>query len=249
MTETATTRPTGPRRPAPTASVRRVVVWLTIGSFGIAALMGILALLGQGALGEREGQVLLTTLVVGCTSVAMLCYLATAGTRVQWVGAAGGVVVLLPATIALLLIWNEGVWDTETTLKTFGIGLVVAATLAQLSLLLGVAAERRRLQLVLWPTVALAVGLAGLVVAMILAEPEADGVYRVLGILAILDVLGTITTLALAVFGNRAAGEPGAPVRIPATLEAGLTAAAQHDGRSRDDVVAEALEEWLARSR
>ena len=78
-----------------TAPVRRIVVWLTIGSFSIAALMGILALLCGGAFGEREGQVLLTTLVVGVTSVAMLCYLATAGTRVQAVGVVGGIVVLV----------------------------------------------------------------------------------------------------------------------------------------------------------
>ena len=72
-----------------TAPVRRLVVFLTIGSFSIAALMGVIALLGGGSFGEREGQVLMTTLIVGTTSVAMLCYLATSGTRFQVVGASG----------------------------------------------------------------------------------------------------------------------------------------------------------------
>lgn len=246
MTDTAApSRPTAPRNTS-TAPVRRVVVWLTLGSFSIAALMGIIALLGGGAFGEREGQVLLTTLVVGCTSVAMLCYLATAGSRFQVVGAVGGVAVLLPASIALLLIWNSDAWDTEGALKTFGIGLTIALTLAQLSLLLGVAGDRRRLQAVLWPTVALAVGLAGLITTLILTEPTGDAVFRTLGIIAILDVLGTLTTLALAVFGNRRPDEPGAAVRVPPRLEAALGAAVRDSGRSRDDVVAEALEEWLS---
>lgn len=247
MTDTAApSRPTAPRNTS-TAPVRRVVVWLTLGSFSIAALMGIAALLGGGPFGEREGQVLLTTLVVGCTSVAMLCYLATAGSRFQVVGAVGGVAVLLPAAIALLLIWNSDAWDTEGALKTFGIGLTIALTLAQLSLLLGVAGERHRLRAVLWPTVALAVALAGLITTLILIEPTGDAVFRTLGIIAILDVLGTLTTLALAVFGNRRPDEPGAAVRVPPRLEAALGAAVRDSGRTRDDVVAEALEEWLDR--
>lgn len=247
MTETATpSRPAAPRTTS-TAPVRRIVVWLTLGSFSIAALMGIIALLGGGPFGEREGQVLLTTLVVGCTSVAMLCYLATAGSRFQVVGAVGGVAVLLPAAIALLLIWNSDAWSTDGTFKTFGIGLTIALTLAQLSLLLGVAGDRRRLQAVLWPTVALAVALAAIITSMILTEADSDLGFRTLGIIAILDVLGTLTTLALAVFGNRRSDEPGAAVRVPRQLEAALGAAVRDSGRTRDDVVAEALEEWLGR--
>lgn len=231
-----------------TAPVRRIVVWLTIGSFSIAALMGIVALLGGGAFGRREGQVLLTTLVVGVTSVAMLCYLATAGSRFQTVGVVGGVVVLVPATQALLLVWDEGSWDTEAFFKVFSTGLTVAATLAQLALLLAVAGDRRRLRWVLWPTVALAVGVAGVIITVILTEADSDLSARILGVMAILDVLGTLTTLALAIFGNRAADEPGAPVRIPHRLEAPLAAAASGSGRSRDEVVAEALDAWFARS-
>lgn len=234
--------------PHPAAPVRRLVVALTIGSFSIAALMGIVALLGGGSFGEREGQVLMTTLVVGVTSVAMLCYLATSGSRFQVVGAVGGVLVLLPATQALLLVWNESSWDGDAFFKIFGVGITLAATLAQLSLLLGVAGGRRRLQAVLWPTVALAFGVAGTICSMVLLETGGDNTLRLLGVMAILDVLGTVTTLALAIFGNRAPDEPGVPVRIPARLEAPLAAAVAGSGRTRDDVVAEALDAWLART-
>ena len=62
-----------------TAPIRRWIVRLTIGSFSVAALMGIVALLGGGEFGETEGRILLTTLLVGVVSIAVLCYLATAG--------------------------------------------------------------------------------------------------------------------------------------------------------------------------
>ena len=57
---------------------RRIVVILVIGSFSVAALLGIIALLGGGELGETEGKVLLTTVIVGVESIAVLCYLAVA---------------------------------------------------------------------------------------------------------------------------------------------------------------------------
>ncbi len=234
--------------PRPAAPVRRLVVGLTIGSFSVAALMGIVALLGGGAFGEAEGQVLLTTLVVGVTSVAMLCYLAAAGTRYQAVGAVGGILVLLPATQALLLVWNQSSWDDEAFFKLFGVGITLAATLAQISLLLGVAGGLRRLRAVLWPTVALATGVAGVICSMVLFESGGDGTFRLLGVMAILDVLGTVTTLALAVFGNRASDETGAPVGIPTRLEAPLAAAVAGSGRTRDEIVAEALDSWLGRA-
>ena len=76
-----------------TAPIRRWIVRTTIGSFSLAALLGIVALLGGGEFGETEGQILLTTLLVGVVSIAVLCYLATAGRRSQPLGIAGGVSV------------------------------------------------------------------------------------------------------------------------------------------------------------
>ncbi len=79
-----------------TRQVRKVVVRLTIGSFSVAALLGIAALLAGGRFGETEARILLTTLLVGVVSIAVLCFLATAGKRFQLVGVAGGVTVLVP---------------------------------------------------------------------------------------------------------------------------------------------------------
>ena len=44
---------------------------------------------------------------------------------------------------------------------------------------------------------------AVIVSGMILGEIDADDIWRVLGIAAILDVLGTLVTIALAKFGER----------------------------------------------
>lgn len=67
--------------PAPTFPLRRVVLYVVIGSFAIAALMGIAALLTGGAFGETEGKILLTTLATGLSALAVLCCLATFDSR------------------------------------------------------------------------------------------------------------------------------------------------------------------------
>lgn len=227
-----------------TAPFRRLVVNLTIGSFSIAALMGVIALLGGGSFGEREGQILVTTLITGTTSLAMLCYLATAGTRFQPVGVIGGIVVLLPFAVALILVWGDN-WDSGLW-RTFGVGATLAATLAQVSLLLALAGSRPRVRVALWSTVALASMVAVIVSGMIVADDGSDSLLRLLGVLAILDVLGTVITLALALFGKRGADQPGAAVRIPARLEQQVAEAATSTGTTRDQVVAEALERYFA---
>ena len=245
------------------APVRRAILAVTIGSFSIAALMGITALLAGGSFGETEAKVLLTTLIVGCASVCVLCYLATGGTPYQVVGVAGGAAVLVPVTTALMLVWRD--WDlfdgpTEAVWKSFGVGTVVAATLAQMSLLLGLAWARRSLALLLWPTLALAAVFAVLVSFMILNEAEDGGLWRVLGVIAILDVLGTVVTAAMAKFGGRAEGPErpaaaapgwspsGLSVSLPDQLAAAIEQRSRETGRSPANLVAEAVESYLATS-
>ncbi len=232
----------------PTAPIRTVIVRLTIGSFSLAALMGVIALIGGGEFGATEGRILLTTLLVGVVSVAVLCYLATAGTPFQVVGVAGGLTVLVPLVSALLLIWGD--WENEPAEwvgKTFGVGVVVAATLAQASLLLVLGGRARRLvRRLLVGTLVMAAVLAGLISYLILG-PEPDGPYfRVLGVVAILDVLGTVVVAALTRFGaGEVASASGTTLTIPAELAARLDAHVARTGRPRDEVVAVAVERYL----
>ncbi|MGD9960309.1 hypothetical protein [Nocardioides sp.] len=229
------------------SSLRRIIVAVTIGSFSIAALMGVIALLGGGPFGELEGRVLLTTLIVGTTSVAVLCYLGTGETPYQAVGVLGGVVVLVPLSTALWMVWADFDDASEPLWKTFGVGLVLAATLAQASLLLALAGKVPSLRWLLLATLACASALAAIVSVLIVGEGgDDDTIFRVIGILAILDVLGTVICIALGVFGrNRQPAERGMQVVLPADLSVRLAARAAETGRSTDDLLVEAAERYL----
>jgi hypothetical protein len=233
-----------------TSTFRRVAATLTIGSFSVAALMGILALLGGGSFGDDQVRVLLTTLIVGCASICTLCYLATSGSRWAPLGMAGAIAVILPTVTSLMLVWAD--WDLfgddmEGVWKAFGIGVVLALTLAQLCLLLALAGDGR-LGAVLWPTVAIAAVLAVLIAGMILEEVDADDVWRLLGVLAILDVLGTLVTIALAKFGGRGGSRAHDP-RLRVTLSIDQTAAlgrlSADAGRPPEELVGHAVDRML----
>lgn len=229
-----------------TTGVRTQIVRLTIGSFSLAALLGVVALLGGGAFGRTEGRVLLTTLLVGVASVAVLCYLATGGTPYQLVGVAGGAAVTVPIVTGLVLIWADLGQDAADLVgRTFGVGTTVAATLAQACLLL-VLGDRGRpaVRWLLAGTLALATVLAVALSAILVAQDDPPGVVlRGMGVVAILDVLGTVVVSALSRFGPPAGTTS---VTIPATLAARVDAV--RGGRSRDDAVRDAVEAWLAAS-
>ena len=239
-----------------TTPFRRIAVALTIGSFSIAALMGIVALLGGGDFGDGEARVLLTTLIVGCASICVLCYLATAGTPWVAAGIGGAVVLVVPVTTALFLVWTD--WDDfpgDGWLKSFGLGTVLAVTAAQICLLLALAGARHGLRLVLWATILLAVIVAGIISVMILGEVGAGEMWRLLGVMAILDVLGTLVTIALAKFGKHGDAAPAAGPReaglalvLPEGLAGAIAERSRETGRSPAHLVAEAVELYLQKS-
>ena len=125
------------------AGPRRLVLGVAIGSLSLAALMGIVALLSGGRFGPTQVQVLLTTVTVGCAAIALLCNLAVLDDRWRRVGLVGGWVTLVPAVVALVLIWRDWGGAPDALVKTFLVGLVVALLFAQASLLLAAAGARR----------------------------------------------------------------------------------------------------------
>jgi hypothetical protein len=232
-------------------SLRRTIVALTIGSFSVAALLGVLALLGGGNFGESELRVLATTVIVGCASVAVLCYLASVETPYVGVGVFGGMSALVSTGTVLALVWGGLDGVAEGASQVFGVATVIAVTAAQLCLLLALAAHRRNLVLLLWSTVTLATVAAAIICALIVAEDAGDDIVRILGVVLILDVLGTIVTTALAVFGS-GLREPNArprtastAVTLPAQLAARLQQTATASGRTTDDLVAAAVARYL----
>jgi hypothetical protein len=222
---------------------RRFVTTLVIGSFSVAALLGIIALLGGGELGETEGKVLLTTVIVGVESIAVLCYLAVAGKASALVGLAGGLISLVPFGIALALTWggydgDAPVWDV------FGVSVTIAATLAHACLLL--ALDRGRLRLLLGGTlVAMAIVAAMISNAILNGEGLGDLYWRTFGVVAILDVLGTVVFAALGIFGRRAEPDDEPDLLTPA-LESRVLDAARSRGVSPSQLISDALDSFLA---
>lgn len=233
-------------------TVRTMIARVTIGSFSLAAALGVVALVGGGAFGSIEGRVLLTTLLVGVVSVAVLCQLLVAGTHYQGVGVAGGVVTLVPLVSGLFLIWYDYETDVpEALARTFGVGAVLAVTLAQASLLLAVGSVAGPVvRRVLFTTLALAGVLALQVSALILGQEPHGPYLRLMGIVAILDVLGTVVVAALTRFGATIRTPASvAALPLPADLVARARERAAATGQSTEEVVAAAVESWLAGTR
>jgi hypothetical protein len=226
---------------------RRTVVVLTIGSFSIAALMGVAALLRPGRFGSTEGKVLLTTLVVGCASVLVLCYLAVAESSYRLVGRAGGVAVVVAVVSVLVLLWGYSDRDPGAELvRTFGVSTVLAVTLAQFSLLLALVRRGRALARLLWVTIALGTLLAALVCMLILGVDAGDATGRFIGVVAILDVLGTVVSIAVGVFGNE---DASLKVTVSPALATRLRHEAEQTGRPVGDLVDEGLSRYLDATR
>ena len=223
--------------------LRKLVVWLVIGSFSIAALMGIVALLGGGDFGETEGQILLTTVIVGLESIAVLCYLAVSGRPTWLVGIVGGLVSLVPFGIALALTWggydgDSPVWDT------FGVSVTIAASLAQVCLLLALAGRRRIGVGLAGTLIAIAVVAAMISYAIVDGSGLGDGFWRTFGVIAILDVLGTVVLAAMKAFGHDK-GADAKPRLLTPAMEARIAAAAKERGVSPAALVTEALDDFL----
>lgn len=234
-------------RNSSTSAIRRVVLRVTIGSFSVAALLGVVALLRPGHFGSTQGRVLLTTVVVGVASVLMLCYLAATGDRSRFVGAAGAAAAVVAATSALALVWGWLDHDPPIALaRTMGVSLVVAVTLAQFSLLLAVVPRRPSLTRLVAATVVAGTLLAGLVSATILGWNPTDTGGRLLGVVMILDVLGTVVTLALGVFGaDQRVSATTLAVRLPQPEADAVRARAAETGQEPVEVVAEAVRRYV----
>ena len=206
-------------------------------------MLGVIALIGGGSFGETEGRILMTTVIVGVESIAVLCYLTVAGRSSAWLGMLGGVVSLVPFGIALALTWSDGDLG-ENTWRAFGVSITIAATLAQVALLIGLTHRRRPL---LAATLTMASIVAVMIIGPILDIGGDDDLYwRVFGVIAILDALGTVVLVALRVFDS--GPEPAATTRGPAlsaAVEDRLRAAAAARDTSPDDLLNRMLDDLV----
>jgi len=140
--------------------------------------------------------------------------------------------------LGLLLVWGSSEELLDDLYQTFGVAITASLTMAQVCLLLGLAGARRSLAPLMWTTVGLAVVVSSMVSAMITGYEPADGFLRALGVVAILDVLGTLVTIAVGVFGR---DQQSLSITLPAAVAARLQAESAETGRPVRELVDEAL--------
>ncbi|GAA5033584.1 hypothetical protein ACFQRL_03190 [Microbacterium fluvii] len=182
-------------------TVRRVVVWIIVVAFALAAIGGITVLVG-GRLDDTGYRVLGTTSLVGAFSLAVLCCLTLVGRRAQLFGLIGAAIAVATAVCSLVLVWAPWSWDLWSDMYRMlwtGVVLTSASALASLLLML---ADRRRT--VVRIGLLLTLALFAIVTAMLIVQVWADEldweVYpRVLGIFAILAALGAIVVPVLSI--------------------------------------------------
>ncbi|WP_162891062.1 hypothetical protein [Aeromicrobium sp. A1-2] len=225
------------------SDLRSIVTKVVIVSFSIAALMGIIALVGGGSFGGTEERVLLTTVIVGVESIAVLCYLAVSGRPLVYIGMVGGVASVVPFGIALVLAWG-GYDGGDWLWRTFGIGLTVAASIAQVCLLLALAGHQR-IGPGLLATLATITIIAAMIVLPIASDADrGDTYWRIFGVVAILDVLGTVILAAVRAFGPGRRNDGSTVLLTPAT-QARIIDAARLRGTSPEQVLSDALDVLL----
>jgi hypothetical protein len=204
-----------PAVPSSLRGARRIAIIVTIASLAVAAAIGIIALL-SGDFGETQGRILATTTLVAGSSILLLCHLAVVGRAVRVVGFAGITVTTIALVLALILVWTD--WTAGTDLSAvwrwLGVAAVVAVSLAHANLLLLLSVRRRAVvRWGLWLTLAMIAIVALMIVVPILTDGDIPGhqgdtYWRVFGVVAILDVLGTIAIPVLSLFLRDEQPEP-----------------------------------------
>ena len=182
--------------------LRQTFLWSMIASLGLAALLGIAALL-LPRYGPDEEILGSTALFAAFSLVALMC--ATVLERrhaivYMWVGLGFAVAALL---VWLSLIWFDALisWSTEQVMvRTAGTFTVLGLLAAQCGLLSLPRFEERRVDIVRWTTISVSVLMAGYIVILIWWFDQLDRVIdddilvKGLGVLAILSACGTVVT-------------------------------------------------------
>lgn len=172
--------------------MKKVFLVSLIASLSVSALVAILIFL-IGNFGETEARLLFTTLSIGGYSITGLCSAALYDKR-KYTGFA-----LLGIVIAVIgfLVTVGGIWeiiDFDTTWKAVAVCAILSLSIAHASLLLLAKSENGLVKSLLYATIVFIVVVAGMLIHLIVLDFNAVGeyYYRLLGVFAVVDVLGTI---------------------------------------------------------
>ncbi|HET8928977.1 MAG TPA: hypothetical protein VFN24_14245 [Microbacterium sp.] len=218
--------------------LRRIIVGVIIAAFGLAAVLGIIVLLG-GSLGETAFRVLATTAVIGAFSVGVLCCAALVGRRAHVFGMVGVLVTVLSAALVVWNIWVDSHEQWELVFKLVWTAVAVSSAFAVASLLLLLSSRQRpAVRVGLWITLALIALLLALTLYMTWArEIPWDDFARMYGIVAILAALGAIVVPVMSLLMP----DRHAAIVIPPVLAEQLAAAARARGITVEELVAPVL--------
>ncbi|MGQ0843308.1 MAG: hypothetical protein ACT4QF_04155 [Sporichthyaceae bacterium] len=193
--------------PTRSAGPKTLLVRALLGCLAGTAALAIYAVL-TASFDETAVRVLLSTLLVGLFCVLCLACLTVLDGRFRGVGAVGMLTATGALGSGLILTWGaDDDWDGDALpilIRGFLLCAVVAFACAHAALLLRLNLDRlgglRATVLACLALVATMLG-AAIVSTDVL---DAEGYWRLLGVLAILDVLGTVTLPVLARFGRSA---------------------------------------------
>jgi hypothetical protein len=181
---------TEPPRQFDARRVGRFLLYIAIVTFCLAAFASIGVIL-FGEFGGTEGRILLSSFSIAAYSLAGLIATARFGRRPEFLAPVGLACAALGLVLTLALIWSEtdSDWFWRTTLSV----MIMTGATAHANLLLGSQERRDPATLVLKATLAVNALLTAMIVVPILSDSEPDdGYWKIVAVLAVLLVLGTL---------------------------------------------------------
>jgi hypothetical protein len=175
---------------------KRTFLLSMIISLSISALIGIVIFL-FGDFGDTEARLLMTTLSVGGYSLTGLCCSVLYEQRRFTAFAIGGMAVsVIGFVYTILAIWEVIDLDTQMTAETLSTLIILAFSTAHASLLMQIRSEKGIVNGSLAATLVFIAIVAFMLIYLVLNGfgDAGEFFYRLLGVFAILDVLGTIVT-------------------------------------------------------
>jgi hypothetical protein len=173
-------------------TLKQAFLMTVILSLVAAALLGIIVFVA-GNFGIIELKILLSALAVGLLSLAGLANLQHLESKTPWLHSfalASTVLSAFTLIIVLVAIWSE---MTDPAIGQIAIALLIASfSSGHISLLLRPQAETTAVTAALGLAVISIVTVAGILIYLIFEEfGDHEAIFRLLGVAAILDVLGT----------------------------------------------------------
>lgn len=249
MTHSSPSTPADPSTPAPEPAareqsrfvrdLRRTIAVIIVVAFSVAAIGGIIVMLGDIE-SEPTFQVIATTAVTGACSVAAFCGATLIGRRAQWFGSATILLAFITLLVSILFIWGDPyMWDDPIPGSTgLTIGDILYQVLASIVLVTAVASVSSLILLLVPRTRVVRIGLPitlcllALGTCLVLVTIWMDGAWehdwltRLNGIVWILAALGVVVvplTSLLLKAGAKPAGAGSAGAADEHETSAGST--------------------------